>query len=267
MKKTYLILIIIIILGAILFAGFNFLKDPQEETIDDPLLQKIKSSGKLLVGTDATYPPMESIDEEGNLIGLDIDIIKEIASDLGVEVEFLNMDWDRLISFNPLYEGEVDVLISSITITPERALQVAFSDPYFNAGQTIITTTEKSKEIKGPDDLTGKILGAQSGTTCEDVARELTEEEFIKLYEDFYQARDALLEGEIDAIISDYTGALGLVAGMDELKIIGDPFTQEFYGIAVTKNNTALLREINESIRRMKRENRIKELTEKSFAE
>jgi polar amino acid transport system substrate-binding protein len=230
-------------------------------------MKKIQDSGKLVVGTEATYPPMESIDENGNFIGLDIDIIKEIATDLEVGVEFRNIGWDELISFSPLYNDEVDVLISAITITPERAEQVAFSDPYINAGQSIVTTVEKSSEINGPEDLAGKTLGAQTGTTCEDIAKGLTEEELVMLYDDFYQAREALSEGEIDAVISDYTGALGLIAEAEGLVIIGDPFTQEFYGIAVKKENTALLQEINESIRRMKRENIIDDLTTQWFKE
>ncbi len=265
MKKTYLTIVIIIVVGVLLFAGFNLINKQEEVVVTDPLLQEIKNRGKLLVATDATYYPMESIDEDGNFIGLDIDIIKEIASDIGVEVEIYHIDWDRLISFDPLYEKEVDVLISSITITPERAQKVAFSDPYINAGQIIITTVEKADEIKSSDDLIGKKLGSQTKTTGEDVAREIAGDELVKGYEDIYYAVDALLDGEIDAVLCDYTVALSLVHNREELITVGDPFTQEFYGIAVIKENKELLKEINDSIRRMKRENIIDDLTREWF--
>jgi len=231
------------------------------EEIKDPLLRKIKEQGEIIVGTDATYPPMESIDQEGNFLGMDIDIAKEIASDLEVEVKFRNIIWEEI--FDTVREGEVDMIISSITITPERAETMSFSDPYFNAGQVIVIRTDKQEVIKGVEDLLGHTLGVQVETTSEEEAKKHTDPSLVKSYENYDLAKEDLLEGEIDVIIIDYPAAIGMVAGEKDLQIVGVPFTQEFYGVATQKNQKVLLSEINKTIRRLKREGKLKELEEK----
>jgi len=250
---------------AIGFSALSILRFFKKEIVEDPVLRKIKAQGKVVVGTDATYPPMESLDEKGNFVGLDIDIAKEIASDLKVGIEFKNIPWETLISFEPLQKGEVDMLISSITITPERAEKVAFSDPYFNAGQVIVTTLENLGEIKEVDDLANKKVGVQINTTSENEAKKYTN--LVITFDDYVKAKEALLKGEIDAIVIDYPASLGLVSKEPQLKIVGEPFTQEFYGIAVRKDATEFLREINKTIRKLKKEGKLEVLIQKWFAE
>jgi len=255
--------IILVIITVLILAGTGvFLYNrllPEE--IADPLLRKIKEQGEIIVGTDATYPPMESIDEEGNFFGMDIDIAKEIASDLGVKVKFKNIIWEEV--FAAVREGEVDMIISSITITLGRAETMSFSDPYFNAGQVIVIRTDKKEIIKGVEDLLGHTLGVQVETTSEEEAKKYTASTLVKSYENYDLAKEELLGGEIDAIIIDYPAAVGMVAEEKDLQIMGAPFTQEFYGVATQKNQKALLSQINRTIRRLKREGKLKELEEK----
>jgi ABC-type amino acid transport substrate-binding protein len=265
MGKKYLILLIIVAIGIISVAGYIFFRPPAEEIIEDPMLREIKTLGKILVGTEATYPPMESIDEAGNFVGMDIGIAQEIAFDIGVEAEFRNIVWDEI--FNTLLNGEVDMLISAITITPERAEKMAFSDPYFNAGQIIVTTLDKVNEIKGTQNLAGKKLGVQIETTSEIEAQKYTDTDLVIPFENNDLAKDELLKGAIDAIIIDYPAAAGMVSREETLRIVGEPFTQEFYGIAVRKEEKVLLEEINKTIRRLKRENIIEEMEKKWLAE
>ncbi|MFH0987462.1 MAG: transporter substrate-binding domain-containing protein [Patescibacteria group bacterium] len=222
------------------------------------MLKKIKTQDKIIVGTDATYPPMENIDEEGNFIGMDIDIAREIASDLGVKAEFRNIIWEEI--FDTLLRGEVDMLISSITITSERTEKMAFSDPYFNAGQVIVTIIDKVDEIRGVEDIAGKKLGVQIETTSQIEAQKYTDSEQVIAFKNYDLAKEELLKGRIDAIIIDYPAAVGMVSKEKTLKIIGEPFTQEFYGIAVRKEEKALLGEINKTIRRLKRENELERI-------
>jgi polar amino acid transport system substrate-binding protein len=264
MIKKYLILLTVLILAVLLILGPRAFKVQRKELVEDPILRKIKTQGKIVVGTDATYPPMESIDEKGNFVGLDIDIAKEIASDLKVQIEFKNIPWETLISFEPLQKGEVDMLISSITITPERAEKVAFSDPYLNAGQVIVTTVEKLGEIKGVGDLANKKVGVQINTTSENEAKKYTSS--VIAFDDYIKAKEALLKGEIDAIVIDYPAGLGLVSKEPKLKIVGEPFTQEFYGIAVRKDATEFLKEINKTIRRLKMEGKLETLIQSWFS-
>ena len=260
MTKRNIILATITIL-IFIGAGIILYDRSFPEEIEDPLLRKIKEQGEIIVGTDATYPPMESIDEEGNFFGMDIDIAKEIASDLGVKAKFKNIIWEEV--FAAVKQGEVDMIISSITITPERAKTMSFSDPYFNAGQVIVIRTDKKEIIKGVEDLVGHALGVQTETTSEKEAKKYTAPALVKSYENYDLAKEDLLGGEIDAIIIDYPAAVGMVVREKDLQIVGTPFTQEFYGIATQKNQKALLSQINRTIRRLKREEELKVLEEK----
>lgn len=247
-KKTQLIALIVVLgiaSGALLW-----------KTVFEELLVKKPLLENIIVGTDATYPPMEYLDGENNFVGMDMDIAKEIASDLGAEIEFRNIEWEKI--FDALPAGTVHMLISSITITPERIQEMDFSDPYFNAGQIVVTTTDKATEIREVADLEGKKVGVQGETTSEEEAQKYTDQ--VRAFADYDLAKSALLEGEIDAIIIDYPAAIGMVSKEATLKISGEPFTQEFYGIAVKKGEEALLNEINKTIRRLKREGKLEEL-------
>lgn len=261
MTKTNIILVIITVLilsglGSFLYNGLS----PEE--IEDPLLIKIGERREIIIGTDATYPPMESIDEQGNFLGMDIDIAKEIALDLGVEAKLVNVVWEEI--FDTVREGTVDVIISSITITPERAETMSFSDPYFNAGQVIVIKIDKKETIKGVEDLRGYNLGVQIETTSEEEARKYASDpSLVKSYENYDLAKEGLLKGEIDVIIIDYPAAVGMVAGEKDLQIVGNPFTQEFYGAAVQKGQKALLSQINRTIRRLNIDGELKRLEEK----
>jgi polar amino acid transport system substrate-binding protein len=263
MSKKLLICLLIVI-GAILVAGYFFFQPTSKEETEDPLLQKIKSKGKIVIGLEANYPPMESIDQNGNFTGIDIEIAKEIASDLKVKPEFKNISWDKL--FDALLQGEVDILISAITITPERSEKMAFSDPYFNAGQVIVTTLNRN-DIKGVNDLKGKKIGVQIDTTSETEAKKYTDPNLVISFQDYVLAKESLLKGEIDAIIIDYPAAIGIVSEEKNLIIVGEPFTQEFYGIALRKEDKTLLNKINQTLRRLKREGTIKEIEQKWLSE
>ena len=256
-----LIAVIIIGIGAyFLLSSESPLSKKQETT--DPTLIRIKQAGKIVVGTDATYPPMEYVNEDGQIVGLDADIAQAIATDLGVNMEFKQYPWENL--FDSVKKDEVDMMISAITITPERAQELSFSDPYFNAGQVIVVL-ETNKNIIKPEDLAGEKVGVQKETTSIDETKKYVEEPLIIAYEDYSTATDDLKSKKVDAVVIDYSAGLSLVQSTNGLKLANDPFTQEFYGIAVKKSEDqqALLSKINESIRKLKDTGKIKELENK----
>ncbi len=264
MKTTNLFLILILIvllIGGLIY--YLFLIPTGKEKVLDPKLREILDRGKILVGTEAAYFPMEYLDERGNFMGFDIDLAKEIAQDLGVEVEFKNIPWAEIL--DSVKEGKVDMIISAITITPERAEVLSFSDPYFNAGQVVVV--QKDSLIEEVKDLQGKILGVQEGTTSEAEAKRLTDPSLVKSYANYDLAKEALFQGEIEAIIIDYPAGVGMVAKEEKLKIAGEPFTQEFYGVAVQKGQDVLLSKINQTIRRLKQTGELKILEEKWLAQ
>jgi len=265
-KRNLILTAIAILILAGISVGFLIYRSLFQEEIKDPLLKKIKKREEIIIGADATYPPMESVNKQGDFFGMDIDIAKEIASDLGVEPKFRNVAWEEL--FDAVRNGTVDMIISSITITKERTEIMSFSDPYFNAGQVIVIREDKKEIIKGKEDLKGYSLGVQTETTSEEEAKKLASSpSLVKSYESYDLAKEDLLKGKIDVVIIDYPAAVGMVSEETNLQIVGGPFTQEFYGVASQKGQEILLSRINKTIRRLKQEGKLKELEEKWLAQ
>ncbi len=127
---------------------------------------------KVRVGTDATWPPFESVDETTkDIVGFDMDLMNAIAKEAGFEIEYSNVPWDSLLA--GMAQCQYDAAISAMTITPERAEQFAFSDPYFAAGQ-VVTVSVDNTDITGKDSLAGKTVGVQLGTTGDIEAQKIT---------------------------------------------------------------------------------------------
>jgi len=219
---------------------------------------------KVRVATDATWPPFESINEQTKEIeGFDIDLLTAIAEKAGIEIEFINVAWDPLLA--GVAQCQYDAAISAMTITDERKEKMLFSDPYFEAGQ-IITVRVDETEITGKDDLAGKIVGAQIGTTGSFEVEKIEGAE-LKTYDDIGLAYQDLMNGAIDAIVADNPLALNYVGkNPDKLKTAGEVFTEENYGIAVCKNNPDLVEKLNAGLKAVKAEGLIDQLVEKWLA-
>jgi polar amino acid transport system substrate-binding protein len=220
-----------------------------------------QKANKVLIATDATYPPFEYVDEEtGEIIGFDIDLMKAIAQKENLEIEFIDVRFEPLLG--GMAQGEYDAAISAISITKERGQDMLFSDSYFVAGH-VITVRKDNTTINGKDSLTGKIVGVKSGTTS---AIEISEMQdvTVQTYADYEEPFRALMNGEIDAVVSDDIFALNIIdKNPTKIKLAGEPFTQEYYAIAVAKNKTELLAKINAGLKAVKSEGLIEELSQK----
>ena len=231
LKKLVLVLICLAVLTGLLIAG------GAKEESEGPL--------HIVVATDATWPPMEMVDESKNIVGFDIDLMNAAAEAGGFTVEFRNTAWDGI--FAGLPAGEYDAVMSSVTITEERKGTMDFSIPYINAGQILVVRTDVM-DVEKLADLKGKSVGAQIGTTgsfeIEKIAG-LT----LKTYDEIGLAFEDLVNGRIDGAVADTPVAADFALQnknyKDKLKIVGAPFTDEFYGVAVTKGNTKVLETIN----------------------
>jgi polar amino acid transport system substrate-binding protein len=205
------------------------------------------SSDTVVVATDATWPPMEYVNEDREIVGYDIDLMTAIAEKAGFEVEFRNVAWDGI--FAGLAAGEYDAVISSVTITDERRENYDFSEPYINAGQIVVVRVESG--ITGPDDLQGSVVGAQISTTGAFAIQDMEDVE-LREYDEVGLAFEDLVAGRIDAVVCDTPVAADFALQRDEykaaLKIVGEAFTDEYYGILVQKGNTELLDKINEGL-------------------
>jgi polar amino acid transport system substrate-binding protein len=205
------------------------------------------SANKIVVATDATWPPMEFVNEQREIVGYDIDLMKAVAEHGGFEIEFRNVAWDGI--FAGLAAGEYDAVISSVTITDERRADYDFSTPYINAGQIVVVRT--GSDITGPDTLSGRTVGAQIGTTGAFAIQDM-EGVTLREYDEVGLAFEDLLAGRIDAVVCDTPVAADFALQREEykaqLQIVGESFTEEYYGILVQKGNTELLEKINKGL-------------------
>jgi len=206
------------------------------------------ASTKVVVATDATWPPMEYVDENKQIVGYDIDLMNAIAEEAGFEVEYRNVAWDGI--FAGLAAGDYDAVISSMTITDERRQEYDFSDPYINAGQIVVVPADSS--ITGPEGLAGYTVGAQLSTTGAFSVQKM-EGVTLKEYDEIGLAFEDLVAGRVDAVVCDTPVAADFALQREEyqakLKIVGESFTDEYYGIMVQKGDQELLDLINKGLK------------------
>ena len=230
---------ILILVFAILFVTGMVSGGPQVE--DDVIT----------VATDATWPPMEYVNTDKEIVGFDIDLLTLAAEEGGFKVEFQNTAWDGI--FAGLANGEYDAVISSVTITEDRQKTMDFSIPYINAGQVLIVQSSTSG-VKVLADLSGESVGAQIGTTG---ALEVDKVAGValKTYDELGLAIEDLVNGRIAGVVADTPIAADFVMQNDnysgKLMIVGEPFTDEFYGVVVKKGNSAVLDKINAGLKKV----------------
>jgi len=216
-----------------------------------------------MVGTDATYPPFESKDAKtGKVIGFDIDLMSAICEELGVKCGFTVVPFDGVIS--GLKNQKYDAIISAFTITPEREKIVDFSQPYYQAGQSI-AVREDEENIKSLDDLVGKRIGVQLGTTGEILAKKIKRAKIIS-YDNIGAAFIDMDNHKLDAVINDKPTSERVIAVKGKAKIVGETLTSENYGIAVRKGEQRLLDAINRSLEKLQVTGKIQQIKDKWFS-
>ncbi|WP_243138049.1 basic amino acid ABC transporter substrate-binding protein [Heliorestis acidaminivorans] len=215
---------------------------------------------KIVVGTEATYRPFEWRDEQGNIVGFDIDLINAIGEELGIEVEIRNIPFDSLIQ--SLQNGNIDVIASAMTITERRQETVDFSKPYYESVQAIVVKADS--DIASAEDLLDKKVGVQNGTTGSEVAAQLLGErnQNISRFDTIANAFNSQLVGQVEAVIADKPVAERFIANNPNsgLKVIvDDSFESEYFGLAVRKTSPELLAKINEALEKLEQEGKIAE--------
>lgn len=216
----------------------------------------------IVMGTNAEFPPFEYI-EANKVVGFDVDIANKIAEKLDLELVVENMQFASLTA--ALQTGKVDFVVAGMTNNPERAKEVNFSDGYFNASQVIIVK-KGNEEVKSKEDLVGKKIGVQLGTTGESESKEI-EGATVESYDAGYAAVMSLVNGKIDAVVIDQEPAEKFVAQNDKIMMLDEELTNEEYAIAVNKENEELLNKINEVLKELKENGEYDTLCEKYFGE
>lgn len=203
---------------------------------------ELVTDGQLTVCSDMPYKPFEFEDEEtGETTGFDYDLVAAMGEELGVGVEFKTTPFDGILA--ALAAGECDMVASAMTITEERAEQVNFTEPYFDADQSLLVLAENEDAYASLDDLAGKTIGVQSGTTGSDYATENQPEgATIKEFQTGDEMFPALVSGDIDAALQDFpVNAFRAATAPDEFVVTESFPTGEQYGFAVAKDNEDLL--------------------------
>ncbi len=207
-------------------------------------------SGKLIVGSCLDYKPFEFTSQQsGELTGFDVEMIDAIAQRLGVEVKWVKANFNTI--FTALAANKFDAVAAASTITPERQQVVDFSDPYFNARQSLTVNTTKTPDIATTDDLkSGDVIGVQRGTTGAKWAQENLVPNGIVL-RTYVNAPDAFTDleiGRIVGVINDEGSSLAEAANRQGLKVVHAIDTGEHYGFAVSKDNPQLLAAMNDAL-------------------
>ncbi len=254
-KRVSVKLLALLALASLFIAACG---DPDTETTDpgaQPATSASETSealetreeGILTVGSDIPYPPFE-FRKDGELVGLDIDLVNEIAARLELQTEIVDTSFDTI--FTQLAGGRFDVVVAASTITPEREKQVSFSDPYYNNQQSLTINTAEDAGFTSISEIpSGSTIGVQSGTTGKTYAEENVPEGVeIRSFPEGPDAFTALEAGQVVGVVHDEPTALAEVAAREGLEVVEKFDTGEVYGIAVDPSNDALLEAVNATL-------------------
>lgn len=222
-------------------------------SVDKNSLEGIKAKEKIVLGTSADYPPMEWIIFEGsteNYVGVDIEIAKVIAKDLGVELEISNRDFGGLLT--ALNAGDIDMVLAGMVKDEERAKEVDFSNAYYDGGQVVLVRDEDVEKYKTPDDLIDKKIGTQLGTTQQKYAEEHFGKNITSMDSNMNLVMD-LKNKSLDMLFMSELAAMQFASINEDLEVIKmDEIPGEGeWCVAVKKGNQELLDEINKTIEKL----------------
>ena len=215
--------------------------------------------GKLTMSTNAAFPPYESTDDNGNFIGIDIDVAAAIAEKLGLELQVDDMDFDAALL--AAQNGKSDMVMAGVTVTEDRQLVMDFSDSYATGIQSIIV--KEDSDIASPDDLADKMIGTQRGTTGYIYCSDDFGDEHVTPYDNGLTAVQALVNGQVDAVVIDNAPAKEFVEANPGLKILDTAYAEEDYAIGVAKGNTAMLNAVNTALEELKNDGTLQAIVDK----
>lgn len=217
------------------------------------------TAGKLTMSTNAAFPPYEMTTDSGDFEGIDVEVAGAIAEKLGLELQVDDMDFDAALL--AAQNGKSDIVMAGVTVTDERQKVMDFSDTYAEGIQSIIVPEDS--DIASADDLTGKAIGTQRGTTGYIYCTDDFGEDNVIAYDDGLTAVQALNNGQVDAVVIDNAPAKSFVEANPGLKILDTAYAQEDYAIGVAKGNTALLDAINSALEELQADGTLQAIVDK----
>ena len=216
-------------------------------------------AGKLTMATNAAFPPYEMTTDAGEFEGIDIDTAKAIAEKLGLELQIDDMDFDAALL--SVQQGKADIVMAGVTVTDERKAVMDFSDSYATGIQSVIVP--EGFDIASVDDLAGKKIGTQRGTTGYLYCSDDFGEDAVVAYDNGLTAVQALNNGQVDAVVIDNAPAQEFVAANPGLKVLDTSYAEEDYAIGMNKSNTALLEAVNAALEELKADGTLQAIVDK----
>ena len=216
-------------------------------------------AGKLTMATNAAFPPYEMTTDAGEFEGIDIETAQAIADKLGLELQIDDMDFDAALL--SVQQGKADIAMAGITVTDERMAVMSFSDSYATGIQSVIVP--EGSDIASVDDLAGKKIGTQRGTTGYLYCSDDFGEDAVVAYDNGLTAVQALNNGQVDAVVIDNEPAKAYVESNPGLKILDTSYAEEDYAIGMNKSNTALLEAVNAALEELKADGTLQAIVDK----
>lgn len=207
-----------------------------------------KEEKTLIMGTNAQFPPYEFVDDNNAVTGIDAEIAAAIAQKLGMKLEIKDMEFESLLA--AVQSGTVDIVLAGMTVDAERLESVNFTDSYATGVQVVIVP--ENSAIASIDDLEGKTIGVQSGTTGDVYCTKDYGQDKVKQFSNGALAVVALTNGQIDCVVIDNEPAKNYVAANKGLKILDTEYAVEDYAAAIAKDNTELLNQVNDAMKELK---------------
>lgn len=218
----------------------------QATAADTSTWDKIIKTGKITVGNSPDYPPFETLDDNGKRVGFDIDLLNAMCAQLGIEAEFVTMDFGAIVTATQ--SGQVNIGMSGFSITEERRKMVNFSNPYYISGQAVVTAPKTG--IKSVDDLKGKRVAVGLGTTGQEEAEKI-EGITIQYPEDYTVAFVMLKNGGSDAVICDLPVAEAYLK-QGGFELVGKPLSYEEFAIIANKKDGEVVKNLNDALAKVK---------------
>jgi len=229
-------------------------------------LAAIKKNGVLNIGLEGTYPPFGYQDEDGKLVGFDVDVARAVAERMGLKPNFIPAKWEGILA--ALDVGRFDIVANQVTMTSAREKVYDFSTPYTYSGLQLLVRKDRLKDIKGPDDLAGKKVGVLLGTNHEQWLQANTPKAEIRTYEDDATRNQDLLVGRIDAIMNDRLIVQSTTKRYGgQLVATGEPLSHEREALAIKKGNAELLAAVNAALASLAADGTLTKISQKWFSD
>ena len=229
------------------------------ETTGEAAAVTTVTEGVLTMSTNAAFPPYEMTADDGSFEGIDIEVAGAIADKLGLELQVDDMDFDAALL--AAQTGKSDMVMAGVTVTEDRQTVMDFSDTYANGIQVVIVPEDSA--IATIDDLQGKMIGVQRGTTGDSYCSDDFGDENVTKYDNGLTAVQALMNGQVDAVVIDNAPAQEFVEANPGLKILDTEYANEEYAIGVAKGNTQLLDAINGALAELTEDGTIQAIVDK----